>query len=486
MGLGRFGGGVGVTRWLAEQGAEVLVTDLDPAEKLADSINAIRDLVDRGVVTLRLGEHNVSDFTTAQLIVANPAVPKPWDNRFLRAAHAANVPITTEIGLLVERLPNWSHTIGVTGTAGKSTTTAMIAHAMRSIVEPQSHHVFLGGNIGGSLLSELAHIRPQDWVVLELSSAMLYWLALADSQSTWSPATAIVTNVTPNHVDWHGSVDHYVQSKRCIAALSPEQVGDYVYVSTERDSIPEQYARAHPQRRAWSMNPTHDELARIATPLPGEHNRLNAALAAQAVAIALSRDITDRAARERRIAEFEVAACQAIATFAGLPHRLQWVGDVAVTGGIARAYNDSKSTTPEATMLAVKAFDDDPKVGARRLHVIVGGYDKKIDLSPMIPALARCAGVYAIGVTAPAITSMVTAAGGRAHNCVTLDRAVAQATAAARAGDILLLSPACASWDQFTNFEERGDRFAALVRGEIGKPENHPKTGLTSGRVPIG
>src|SRR5262245_27359277 len=104
MGLGRFGGGLGVTRWLAPQGADVLVTDLDPAEKLTESRAGLRDLIDGGAVTLRLGEHNVSDFTTCDLVIANPAVPKPWDNRFLRAAQAAGIPVTTEVGLLLERL----------------------------------------------------------------------------------------------------------------------------------------------------------------------------------------------------------------------------------------------------------------------------------------------------------------------------------------------------------------------------------------------
>ncbi|MEO1130329.1 MAG: Mur ligase family protein, partial [Planctomycetota bacterium] len=166
MGLGRFGGGLGVTRWLAEQGADVLVTDLALAEQLDDSIASIRDLIDDGSVELRLGGHNISDFTTCDVVIANPAVPKPWENRFLRAAEAAGIPITTEIRLTVERLPNRDHTIGVTGTAGKSTTSAMIAHLLRD----QGKRVWLGGNIGGSLLANLHVMTGDDFVVLELSS----------------------------------------------------------------------------------------------------------------------------------------------------------------------------------------------------------------------------------------------------------------------------------------------------------------------------
>src|SRR5690606_16530524 len=171
MGLGQFGGGTGVTRWLAAQGADVLVTDLQNADTLQASIKELQPLIDSGAVTLRLGEHNVSDFTTCDLVIANPAVPRPWENRFLRSASAAGTPITTEIRLLIERL-NRQRVIGVTGSAGKSATTAMVHHLLRK-AGIRSH---LGGNIGGSLLLQLDQIAPDDWIALELSSAMLYWL----------------------------------------------------------------------------------------------------------------------------------------------------------------------------------------------------------------------------------------------------------------------------------------------------------------------
>ncbi|MEM9020162.1 MAG: hypothetical protein AAGC44_06320, partial [Planctomycetota bacterium] len=188
MGLGRFGGGVGVTRFLADRGADVLVTDLEPAGRLQPSIELIQDLIDAGVVTLRLGEHNVSDFTTCDLVVVNPAV-KPG-NRFVRAAEAAGVEVTTEIRLLVQRLPNRLRTIGVTGSAGKSTVTAMIGHVLGRVFErgregsgstprrqsaktpskADNPKVWVGGNIGVSLLPVLDQIGEDDWVVLELSS----------------------------------------------------------------------------------------------------------------------------------------------------------------------------------------------------------------------------------------------------------------------------------------------------------------------------
>src|SRR6185295_17272156 len=130
MGLGRFGGGAGVTRWLVSQGARVLVTDLEKTAELKTPLDGLRGLIDKGEVTLRLSEHNVSDFTTCDLVVVNPAVPRPWENRFVRAAQAAKIPVTTEICLLAERLPDRSRVIGVTGSAGKSTTSAMIHHVL--------------------------------------------------------------------------------------------------------------------------------------------------------------------------------------------------------------------------------------------------------------------------------------------------------------------------------------------------------------------
>ncbi len=171
MGLGRFGGGVGVTRWLVQHTARVLVTDLQPQEDLRESLAQLSPLIDDGSVQLRLGKHIQTDFTTCDLVVANPAVPVPWNNSFLKAGRGAGVPITTEIRLLVERL-NRQRVIGVTGTAGKSTTAAMTHHILTEI-GTASH---LGGNIGGSLLNQLGESQLRDWIVLELSSAMLHWL----------------------------------------------------------------------------------------------------------------------------------------------------------------------------------------------------------------------------------------------------------------------------------------------------------------------
>jgi UDP-N-acetylmuramoylalanine--D-glutamate ligase len=429
MGLGRFGGGAGVTRWLASRGAQVLLTDLEPADKLADSLQEIRDLVDAGQVTLRLGEHNVSDFTACDLVIANPAVPKPWDNRFLRATQAAGIPITTEIRLLVEQLPSRERTVAITGSAGKSTTSAMIHH----ILAATGRDAVLGGNIGGSLLGELGRVSTGTFVVLEISNAMLYWLGEgALPPCTWSPRIAVVTNVTNNHTDWHGSFEHYLASKKRLVAH--QRAGDTAILGESLADWP------LPRGVARALIPANAAVSDLA--IPGRHNQLNAATA---VAAACALDPTLKGADAER----------AVRTFKGLPHRLQLVAD---RNGV-RYYNDSKATTPEACLLAVAAFGE----GAR-IHLIAGGYDKKSDLAPVAMLAPRLAGLYTIGKTGPAI-ALAAPPGSRVQQCETLDKAVAAIAGAAKPGDIVLLSPACASWDQFTNYESRGQRFCELVQG---------------------
>lgn len=464
MGLGRFGGGVGVTRWLAAAGARLIVTDKEPPEQLRASLDEIADLD----VTLRLGGHDERDFRDTDLVVVNPAVRE--ESPFLEAARAAGVPITTEINLFVERCP--ARCIGVTGSVGKSTVTAMIGHVLEAAAQAQTidatadaqspaaapapyagprtapyRRVWVGGNIGRSLLDTLDRIHADDIVVLELSSFQLQRTPLVE----WSPCVAVITNIAPNHLDWHGDFAAYQAAKLNIARFQ-NRTTDVVIMQDLPDLMPAADRLRAAGAAVWQYRLDHDTpLVRagadeqrwdgLTLNVPGRHNRENAA-AALAVAHALGVP--------------SATALAALTTFEALPHRLQ---RVAVERGVTYL-DDSKSTTPTAALTALRALD-------APLLVILGGYDKGSDLRPVAEETARRARFAAcIGATGPGLVQAIQAAGGQAELCPDLRAAVRACQQHAQPGDVVLLSPACASWGQFTDYRERGRLFAQLARGE--------------------
>ncbi|USN99117.1 MAG: UDP-N-acetylmuramoyl-L-alanine--D-glutamate ligase [Phycisphaeraceae bacterium] len=430
MGLGRLGGGAGVARFAAEAGADVTVTDIAPAEKLGPGLEAIADLVQAGRVHLRLGSHPERVLDECDLLIVNPAVPRPWAHPYVATARARGVRSTTEIGMLVRRLrERTGRVIGITGTMGKSTTSAMIHHALAE----QGVPCFLGGNIGGSLLSSLDRIDGDSTVVLELSSAMLWWLG--ETVPGWAPRVAVVTGFEPNHIDWHGSLEHYESSKRMI--LAGQRGGDHAVLGP---GVSDWESREGVHRHT----PASGHVRPMS--LPGAHNRENAAAAIAAVA-AMGHD--------------PARAGEAIARFPGLAHRLQSLG--ARRGVLC--FNDSKSTTPGSAAIAVAAVREK----AKDVHLIAGGADKKIDLFSI--ASLEVAGLYTIGQTGPAITECARQVGRPAETCGTLQEAVRIVASRAKAGEAILLSPGCASWDQFENFEHRGEVFARLIEEHLGTPD---------------
>lgn len=434
MGLGRFGGGAGVTRWLCSQGARVLLTDLEQEEDLAGPVRSLQKDLDAGRVTLRLGGHDKEDFTSADLVVANPAVAKPWANTYLNAARTAGVAITSEISLLVERLPAGVRKVTITGSVGKSTTTAMIHAGLRAGMGDA--RVFMGGNIGGSLLNGLSAMPRDACVVLELSSAMLYWL---HETTTFAPDVAVLTSFSANHVDWHGTLDHYRECKAHI--FEHQHAGGTAVLGTGLGEW-----ASHVREHVRVVHMQSDAFAHT-TAAPGAHNRANAAVALAACVAVEPAVGTDTFTR-------------AIAAFPGLPHRLEFVGEFA---GV-RYYNDSKSTTPESLRTALDAVATDASARAR-VHLIAGGYDKKTDLSDVAGLSQSLAAVYTIGQTGEGIAQASSRAGGCAKACGTLAQAMVEVKRNVRVGDVVLLSPACASWDQFDNFEERGELFKTLAKG---------------------
>ena len=468
MGLGAFGGGIGATQWLAQQGAkEILVTDLSSADKLKDSIAKIAPLIQSGVVRLRLGAHEMADFQQAQLVVANPAVPKPWTNPFLNAAREAGAHITTELRLALQHIPH-HRVIAVTGSSGKSTTSALIHHALDGFNGNRAH---FAGNIGGSLLQNCPHIGPHEWLVLELSSFMLWWLGPESGNAHWHARVGVLTNLCDNHLDWHGGAAHYSASKSVIRNQSAD---DQIFLSRFDIESLEQAAAwsALPAGPWWKNSACHGTRAQSSARLDahgawhnkflsdadyveqcmphfesakliGEHNKRNALLALHACVAAMRIDNPqlDVSTTARALAE-------KMNLFTGLPHRLSLAHEF---DGV-RWIDDSKATTPAATLFAVQSFPD-----AKKIHLIAGGVSKGADLSSITALTPRLAGLYCIGTAAHELAK----AGG--SNCETLEKAIHSIRARLRHGDVVLLSPGCASWDQFQNYEARGKRFSQLA-----------------------
>lgn len=419
-GLGRFGGAIAAAQWLARQGAKVLVTDKSPAEKLTDSVRQL----DGYPITFRLGEHRVTDFTDTDLVVASPAI-RPT-NEYLVAARAAGVPITTEICLFLDRcsLP----VVAVSGTKGKSTTSTLL-----SLMLQTRYRCWLGGNIGKSLLFDLPKMRDGEIVLLELSSFMLQYLG----EARWHPHVALLTMLGSDHLDWHGTQEAYLGAKgNLVAYQRPE---DFAVLGEESETA-RALAKSTKAKVIWygSAGRQRFELA-----VPGEHNQLNAQ-AAFAAASCLG-------------IEWQ-AAQDAIRNCEGLPHRLQRVHE---WNGI-RFYNDSIATIAEAAAAALRSF---PK---GKVIQIVGGKDKELAFEPMCDALAEHAkAALCIGQTGPKIAALTRQrhpSFSSVYELATLKDAMARAHELAEGGDVVLLSPGCASYDQFDNFEQRGEAFASLAR----------------------
>jgi UDP-N-acetylmuramoylalanine--D-glutamate ligase len=446
MGLGFFGGTIGLARFLVSQGAQVTVTDVKSADDLQDSVAALEGLSVRFV----LGGHARADFTDVDMVFASPAVRE--DSPYLVAARLRGVPIDTEMNLFI-RLCRGS-IIGVTGSNGKTTTTSLIGAILRA-ANPRTR---VGGNIGRSLLPEVAAIEPGDPVVLELSSFQLAALAAVRR----SPHIALFLNLAPNHLDRHGSMEQYLAAKMQIFAYQGPE--DVALLNADDPHLQSLAGGLHSQCRffsceramttgAWldgerlvvSHAGTTSEVCRLEDiTLLGRHNVANV-LAAVAAADAWGVPLVEMRA--------------AIRAFAGVEHRLERVRERAAVS----FYNDSIATSPTATLAALAAIQ-------QPIWLIAGGYDKGISFQALGEAIVqRVKGVCLIGTTAPQIAQAIEAARPPGRDlptitfCSDLRDAVRVASDAANPGDVVLLSPACASYDQFRNFVERGRLFKQLV-----------------------
>jgi UDP-N-acetylmuramoylalanine--D-glutamate ligase len=462
MGLGRFGGGVDCAEFAVKAGAEVIVTDSAPAEKLSDSINKLKEFPQ---IEYHLGSHDADDFRQTDVVIVNPAVPD--DNEYLEIARRNNRFITSQINMFFELCPE--PTIGVTGANGKSTTTALTAHLLRGMMDDRrgTRRVWTGGNIGNQpLLTILDKIKADDLVVLELSSFQLEQLAQVER----SPDVAVLTNLTPNHLDRHGTFENYCAAKenifryqKCIPGLNsakekwwgkprPAESRHAISIFNAEDEIASEWYdkyKKEPGRICikFSTEDVGKEL-RESFKLPGRANLSNLAAA---MAAARQFGIEDKQI-EKSLPEFEP-----------LPHRLEFIAEI---NGV-RWYNDSIATTPPSAIAALESFEQ-PKI------IIAGGYDKNLpfdELGQRISADAKAA--VLLGQTAQKIAAAIKIHRGtspqehkaaRVEIAYSLAQAVHLANQLAEPGDVVLLSPACASYDMFENFQQRGKEFMKLVR----------------------
>ena len=451
VGLGKGRTAAGIARFLVANGARVTITDPLPRDRLGDGIARLADTP----VELVLGPSS-DDAALADpdfVFVINGVRPR---SATVQRAVSRGIPVLTEIALFFRLCP--APIVGVTGTKGKSTTFTLAAR----MLENGSKRVIAGGNIGTSIIDLLPKISADDLVVLELSSFQLETLGR-------SPHVAVITNVLEDHLDHHGTRDAYVAAKRHILAWQgPRDVAvlnlDDPTTVALHTGVPSEirgYSLAlRPKRGAY--RDADGVLALVdgatRTPLlherelrmPGRHNVGNA-LAASIVA-----DLYGIA--PDRIAE-------TLRTFAGLPHRLETVIEA---DGILYV-NDSQGTTPYATMVALSAH-------GRPAVVILGGVSKSADWTELAHAVVNEArGAVLIGQSADELGSALERAGAARkplpiERAATLPEAVRKARALARSGDVVLLSPAAASFDMFKSYEERGEIFRAAARELAGVP----------------
>jgi UDP-N-acetylmuramoylalanine--D-glutamate ligase len=410
--------GLALARFLDARGVRVRVCDLRPAERLGA---VLAELPADAETVLGGYDERVIDGCAA--VYASPGVP--WESEPLAAARAAGLTVSSEIDLFLRLCP--ATVIGVTGTNGKTTTTALIGSVLRQGSRP----VLVGGNIGETVLDRLDELTPEHLVALELSSFQL------ESCARPRVHAGVVLNVTPDHLDRHGTMAAYTAAK---ARLLRFQEPDDHAVLNGLDPVCRELAALTPARVTWFDE--HRPVPRV--PLPGRHNELNA-LAAAAVG---------------RLVGLSDAAIEAgVGGFAGVEHRLELVGE----WGEVRWYNDSKATNPDAGLVGLRAFEGVPVV------LIAGGYGGGFELGEWLSAVReRTRAVVLVGASADELAERL--AGHPTRRAGSLAEAVELAGGLAEPGGVVLLSPAYKSFDMFASYEDRGRRFKAAVRSHHGAP----------------
>ncbi len=437
VGLGK--SGLAAALFLRRRGAQVTVSDIRSDEALAKDIPG---LLEAGI-NVEAGGHGLLTFRRQDLIVVSPGVP--LDTPELAQVRNFGLPIIGELELAARFIKG--KLLAITGSNGKTTTTTLVGDILKEAGFP----TLVGGNIGVPVVALIEDSTDKTWSVLEVSSFQL------ESIQEFHPAIAVILNITPDHLDRHGTFENYALAKERIFEVQTEQ--DCLVLNADNPRTAAAASRSaarvywfsmeHPVLEgAWVENgeiffrdsksaPPEPIIPLSGIPLKGSHNVENV-LAAVCSA---------------RLAGCPGAAVRrAIENFRAVEHRLEYV---ATVNGV-EFYNDSKATNVDATAKAIAAFPSG-------IHLILGGKDKNSDYTELAPLLRqRVRAVYTIGSAAQKIESHLRGVV-PIRSCETLEKAVAEAAAAAHPGDVVLLAPACSSFDQFENYEHRGRVFKELV-----------------------
>lgn len=457
--LGAARQGKALTRYLLAQGAQVVLNDAQAREKLdlsdlndlsptiedASTIDAKLTWEAAPALTVVCGGHPLALLEGCDVLFVSGGVP--LDLPIVQAARARGIPLSNDAQLFFEVCP--APIIGITGSAGKTTTTTLVGEMLKAA----GRKTWVGGNIGNPLIADVAHIQPSDAVVMELSSFQLELM-------TRSPHIACITNITPNHLDRHGTMEAYIAAKQRI--LDFQSPADWCVLSADNAVTAALPRRAHTawfslrplasgQQGAWMddvgmlwvrIGEVHAPIChRSALQLIGEHNVANV-LAAAAVSMLAGAPLEV----VRRVAT----------TFRGVAHRLQLVAE---RNGV-RWYDDSIATAPERLLAALRCFE------GQSVILLCGGRDKHLPWEEAAQRMrAQCKAVVCFGEMAPMVAAHLARAPGKAQWVVVpgLREAVQVANALAQPGDVVLLSPGGTSFDAFKDFAERGDRFQQWV-----------------------
>jgi UDP-N-acetylmuramoylalanine--D-glutamate ligase len=438
VGLGK--SGMAAALFLRHHGAKVTVSDVRSAEDLAKEIPA---LLEEGIM-VEAGGHGLLTFRRQDLIVVSPGVP--LDTPELAQARDLGLPVIGELELAARFLKG--KMLAVTGSNGKTTTTTLLGEILKEGGLP----TLVGGNIGVPVVTLINSSTDESWSVLEVSSFQL------ESTDEFHPAIAVILNITPDHLDRYGAFEDYARAKERIFAA--QTAGDSLVLNADNPRAAQAAIRAASRvywfstkkpvaqgawvedgnvvYRAVEGEATEKILPLRGIHLKGAHNVENVLAAVTAARLAGVPATTIR---------------QAVEKFKAVEHRLEYV----TTRQGVEFYNDSKATNVDATAKAVASFPSG-------IHLILGGKDKGFPYTVLTPLLReRARAVYTIGVAAPKIEADLNGVL-PIHHCETLAKATAAAAAAAQPGEVVLLAPACSSYDQFENYEQRGRAFKRLVK----------------------